>query len=404
MNVYRSLAFLFLLAGAAAGLGAQRNAVDLGPEFQKCGLTPLQQGPRNDCSLFAITALTELEVARSSPGGGVPLSQEFLVWAAHAASGTKAGDQAMFYEAVHGLNVYGICNSTLMPYARSRDSGRKPSPEALADANARSGCWKVHWIKRWDIKSGLSSVALTQVKRALAQGHAVACGLRWPKRLDGGEILRVPPAQDVFDGHSIAFTGYRDDAEKPGGGMLLFRNSFGPQWGAHGYGRMSYAYAEEYANDALWLQLGAPHSEKPRVRFEAEDLAVLAHGRCEWHRQSMNDWGKGMWSGGAQLVCSAKNGGFVELGFKVDQAGDYRMRVLATAAPDYGKIRVALDGRPVGRDFDLYSGRVSPSGSLELGNHRLAAGRHRLRVTAIGKHAASAGYYFGVDVIDLLDE
>jgi hypothetical protein len=34
------------------------------------------------------------------------LSEEFLIWAAHAASATKADDQAMFYQATHGLNVY----------------------------------------------------------------------------------------------------------------------------------------------------------------------------------------------------------------------------------------------------------------------------------------------------------
>ncbi len=75
---------------------------------------------------------------------------------------------------------------------------------------------------------------------------------------------------------------------------------------------MSYADAAAYGNDAVWLKLGAPHSEKPRVGFEA--------------------------------------------------------------------------------------------GSLELGNHELAAGQHHLRFTVAGKNAASTGHLFGVDAIDLLDE
>ena len=47
------------------------------------------------------------------------------------------------------------------------------------------------------------------------------------------------------------------------------------------------------------LQLGAPHSEKPRVRFEAESQPILARGQCECNRQDMEDWGRGMgsWSG-----------------------------------------------------------------------------------------------------------
>jgi hypothetical protein len=111
-----------------------------------------------------------------------------------------------------------------------------------------------------------------------------------------------------------------------------------------------------------------------------------------------------MWTHGVQLFCAAKFTGFVELGFKVDQAGKRRVRVLATAAPDYGKIRIAIDGHAVAGEFDLFCGRVSPSGSLELGNHELAAGQHHVRFTVAGKNPASTGYSFGVDAVDLLDE
>jgi hypothetical protein len=396
---------LFAASIAAVALGEQPlpNQVDLAPKFQKFGLTPLQQGDRGDCSLFAITALAEFELAKRSPDDVKRLSEEFLIWAAHAASATKGDDQAMFFQAVHGLNVYGVCTSKLMPYGKTRDAKRRPSKEALEDARARNECWKVHWIKRWDVKSRLTVGELAEIKQALAHGHPVASGLRWPKKLDGHEILHVLPANAVEDGHSIAFTGYQDDASKPGGGVLFFRNSWGPKWGDHGYGVMSYAYAVAYANDAVWLELGSPQSEKPRVRLEAESLKILAHGQCECNPQNMKDWGRGMWSHGTQLFCLAKNAGFVELGFEVAQAGKYRVRVLATTAPDYGKIRIALDGHAMASDFDLYCGRVSPAGSLELGKHALAAGQHRLRFSVTGKNAASTDYSFGVDAIDLLE-
>jgi hypothetical protein len=61
-----------------------------------------------------------------------------------------------------------------------------------------------------------------------------------------------------------------------------------------------------------------------------------------------------------------------------------------------------LDGKPPGQDFDLYSGRVSPSGSLELGTLDLAAGQHRLRFAVVGKNTASTGFCFGIDAIDIL--
>jgi hypothetical protein len=166
---------LFAVATAATALGGPPSTVDLGPDFQKFGLTPLQ-GARADCSLFAITALVELEVAKSAPDGVKRLSEEFLIWAAHTASATKADDQAMFYEATHGLNAYGICTSKLMPYANARDPKRKPSNDALVDARSRSECSKIHLIKRWDVKTGLGAGELAEIKRALSLGHLVACG------------------------------------------------------------------------------------------------------------------------------------------------------------------------------------------------------------------------------------
>ena len=316
---YRVLGLLGLMivATAAPALAAPPpGSVDLAPEFAKLGLTPLQQGARDDCSLFAVTALAEFELAKSTPDDVKRLSEEFLIWAAHSASATKAGDQAMFYEAVHGLNADGICTTKLMPYAKARDARNKPSNEAMTDARTRGERWRILWIKRWDVKSGLSAGELSAVKQALSHGHPVACGLRWPKKLDGFEILNVLPAKDVEDGHSIAFTGYEDDPKKPGGGVLYFRNSYGPKWGNRGYGVMSYAYAEAYGNDAVWVQLGPPKSEKPRIRHEAESLPILARGQCECNRQDMKDSGRGMWSQGAQLLCVAKNGGFVQLEFK----------------------------------------------------------------------------------------
>ena len=81
-------------------------------------------------------------------------------------------------------------------------------------------------------------------------------------------MLEVPPSSRVFDGHSIVFVGYEDKPKQMGGGVFLFRNSNGPQWGNKGYGTMSYAYARAYANDALWLQLRSRKSQAGTERFE----------------------------------------------------------------------------------------------------------------------------------------
>ncbi len=45
---------------------------------------------------------------------------------------------------------------------------------------------------------------------------------------------------------------------------------------------------------------------------------------------------------------------------------------------------------------------VGPSGPLELGIHNLAATKHTIRFTVVGKDAVSENFWFGVSAIDLL--
>jgi hypothetical protein len=384
---------------ATYAAGPLPRSVDLTGDFARLGLTPLDQGSRDVCSLFAITALAEFESAKTPGAPHRRLSEEFLIWAADRATGLTS-DQAMFYKAVAGLNTLGICTADRMPYADQPDPNRKPSAAALGEARRLEQRWRVNWIKRWSVDSPLTDGQLAEIKQALANRHPVACGLRWPKSLAGYKLLAVPPTDQVFDGHSIALVGYADG--KNGDGVFRFRNSSGPNWGQKGYGEMSYAYIRAYANDALWLQCSAPDSETPTYRFEAESLPVLGTQRCRVNPQAMNDFGARMWSGGEQLFCGAERSGWVELGFDVPQPGRFRLRMLSTVAPDFGVVRMVLDGQALPGEFDLYSGRVSPAGGLELGTYELAAGKHQLRVAVAGKNAASKGYFFGLDALDLI--
>ncbi len=396
---------LIVTACLAIGTGVQAEdsieipeEVDLRAEYIRLDLTPCVQGSRNTCSLFAITALAEFESA-SATGEAISFSQEYLTWAANSATGS-VGDQAMFYEALAGLNALGICSADQLPYERREDRNRQPSDDVIETAGLLSGRWRIHWIKLWDIELPLTDDQLDEIRRALAAGHPVACGLRWPNADPGFKLIEVPDANDVFDGHSIAFVGYRDDPETPGGGVFTFRNSYGHRWGDEGYGEMSYAYARAYANDALWIELGPSDSEIPIERFEAESLEVVGQQACSARSQSMRSYGTDMWSNRRHLFCQSEDGGWVELGFNVSESGTYRVRVLATAAPDYGRVRLSLDG--LESTFDLYSGRVCPAGSLELGEFTLESGTHRLRVESVEKSEASNGYSFGVDALDLL--
>ena len=401
----RGFASLAVGLTLAVSLRAENSSLPpkrvLDGEFLTFGLPVRAQGERDVCSLFAITGLVEFELSRFHVGPHARLSQEYLIWAANAATG-MTGDQAMFWEATYGLEKLGVCDYDLMPYSLTTDPARKPTPAAIKQAQKLSECWKVMWIKRWNMTEPLTVVQLEKIKRAIVGGHPVACGLRWPKKLNGSEILAVLPANDVADGHSIEFTGYEDDKSQPGGGVFHFRNSWGENWGQNGFGRMSYGYAQAYANDAVWLQLEPAGSENPLHRFEAESLPIVTKEKCQTSVQKMDAFGGPLWSHREQLFCSAVQGSVLVLRFTVPTAQSYRARLLATSAPDFGRIHVQLDGKEAGPEFNLYAGRVCPSGSLELGTHDLSQGDHTLRVHVDGKDGVSAGFSFGLDALDLL--
>jgi hypothetical protein len=394
------------LATAAVASGQDRplpNQVDLTPKFKELGLSVRNQFSRPSCGTFAITALAEFESARGRSGPDPALSEEFVWWACDQAAGRKRDHSVLFQRVVNGLNTFGICTEELMPYAKTKDSPSRPSPAALKDAAERAERWRVVWIRHWAVKRRAGPEELHALKQALAGGHPVACGLRWPKNSKGDDsLLAVPAADKVEDGHSIAVVGYEDDPKQPGGGTFRIRNSWGPKWGRGGYGILSYAYVREYLNDALWLEWGPPHSEAPLERFQVNELPVRARSRCEVSTQDMKPWGSGMWAHGKQLLCRAERNGFVEVEFRVNKTGRFRVAVEGTVAPDYGVVRASLDGKPTGPPHDLYSGMVGPSGPLELGVHDLEAGEHRIRLTAVGKNAVAENFWFGFSTVDLL--
>lgn len=374
-------------------------AVDLRPEFVSFGLTPGYQGSRNTCSLFAITAMAEFELARHSPKEAKALSREYLVWASNEVAGDH-DDQAMFYHATQGLQSLGICADELMPYQKSTDINRKPSAEALSDAKGRTH-WSVQWIKRWEVNTGLSETQLQAVKQQLAQSHPVAVGLRWPKQEQRGRdhVIKMPPAGDVFDGHSILFVGYRDDDAQPGGGVFLFRNSNGPRWAMEGYAYLSYAYVRAYANDAVAIHLIEPRTKT--LVLECESMQVLKNLHCQVSQQKMTQWGTHLWSNDKQLFCRCEKDSSFTLELNVPEQGNYHLELFATCAPDFGKLRLSLDGKPIGSLVDLYGGRIYPSGAINLGTHQLTAGKHHLHVAIAGKNEHSKAFHVGLDALQL---
>lgn len=230
-------------------------AVDLRPVFQKWGLPLRSQGSRGTCSVFALTGALEYALASRQQTGTV-MSVEFLNWASNQAT-TNSGDGGFFADLWAGYESYGICPEVSLPYSKNYDAKLQPDMVAMRQAKkVAEANLQLHWIKPWNVATGLTEAQFREIKETLACGWPVCGGFRWPKHEEWPEkILQMAPSSEVFDGHSVLLVGFKDDVTQPGGGVFLIRNSGGgPQDGA-----MPYEYARAYMNDGAWIQ---PASEK----------------------------------------------------------------------------------------------------------------------------------------------
>ena len=234
------------------------TVADLRPEFQRWELGPRRQGGRPTCSTFTVASAIEFATAKRQRRGQ-RLSVEFLNWASNQACGDKE-DGGFFSDLWRGFTTYGICTEEEMPYRAVFDPAQSPSAAAMADAKPRLGLGlRLHWIKEWDVKTGLADSQVTGIKHVLDQGWPVCGGFRWPKKAQWeNDVLRMCPADAVYDGHSVVLVGYREESAAPGEGVFLFRNTAGEGRDA----AMPYAYARAYMNDAVWVDYEVQPQER----------------------------------------------------------------------------------------------------------------------------------------------
>ncbi len=150
----------------------------------------------------------------------------------------------------------------------------------------------------------------------------------------------------------------------------------------------------------------APRAASRPFRFpgviEGEEMPIVAGGDAGMQDTSGH---KGQWSNNAHLWWRPKAvGAKLVLGFDAPEEGVYKVSALMTKSWDYGILRISINGTAAAENFDGFSGepgRCVPSGPIVLGVFPLVKGRNTLALEVVGKHAASPGYYAGLDGIFL---
>jgi hypothetical protein len=234
-----------------------------------------------------MTGAIEYAVASRQPSARpTRLSVEFLNWASNRATQTSV-DGGFFSDLWKGLITQGVCPEMDMPYADHFDPAAGPSEQALTQARSiKDLALRLHWIKEWDPKQGLSGEQFAAIKRTLQEGWPVCGGFLWPKQERWeNNMLQMCRREAVRDGHSVLLVGYRDDESLPGGGVFLIRNSAGSSRD----GLMSYEYVMAYMNDAAWVDGGAGRTStapEPLIRDALGVFFAAPLGRS--HRISSN--------------------------------------------------------------------------------------------------------------------
>ena len=105
---------------------------------------------------------------------------------------------------------------------------------------------------------------------------------------------------------------------------------------------------------------------------------------------------EGNWGGGAQLWwVEASPGDRLTIPVEMPEARTCELIGFFTRAPDYGIIRLLMNGRQVGSLVDGYSLRVEPGGPVSFGRVDMKKGRNEIVLELVGKDYRAAGYSNG---------
>jgi hypothetical protein len=137
--------------------------------------------------------------------------------------------------------------------------------------------------------------------------------------------------------------------------------------------------------------------------IEGEALKVLGKsGDFPVGRQMLFGAFEGQWSNGGHLwLRPAEPRGWVDLALPTPDAGEQKLFLWMTRAPDYGIVQLHINGQPLGEPVDLYSAKVEPAGPLEIGVFKPQGAETTLRVEIVGKNDASKGALVGLDAVKL---
>lgn len=219
------------------------------------------QKRRSTCVGFSSCAVREAYEAHKN--GGAPstvLSPQYVYYECKQKDGEPAVRGTYLKVAFQSLEDDGVCLESDWSYVEAQ-----PTPEGGSNkppgADAKAG---LHKILKF---AALPPTSVLEVKAQIARGFCVAISIQVFLSWYGSDVttstgaitLPFPNEHALRAGHAVCVVGYRADAHAPGGGVFVFRNSWGEDWGKHspdgpGYGTLPFAYLSAYGKEAYCIE------------------------------------------------------------------------------------------------------------------------------------------------------
>lgn len=136
--------------------------------------------------------------------------------------------------------------------------------------------------------------------------------------------------------------------------------------------------------------------------IEAEKLqAKVSNGKTA--PQGMGNFRDGRWSGDSHLFWTGgKPGDTLTLSFPVAEAGKRKVYAVLTKAPDYGSVRLTVNGAAASTvEMDLYDAKVTNTEEVLLGEFDFKPGAQKLEITISGANpkARPDRWYVALDYL-----
>lgn len=224
-----------LVTGPIKSLSAEApSSLEAKLDYSPRMLPVRDQGGEASVVGFAIAAAVEYQI-RAKLQKQIEISPRYIYYFAKVKAGTDPHQDtgAGIKDALEVVATRGAVPEESWPY----------KPQDLKSNPPQFGSAEFYKIKEFHLVKSLEGL-----KVALKQSGPVVAGLTVFPGAEESEatktgVFPMPPKGESSIGNlAVCIVGYDDAREQ-----LKFRNSWGAEWGDHGYGYLPYSYFEQYA-------------------------------------------------------------------------------------------------------------------------------------------------------------